>query len=383
MRRPRRPFGDMPAGQVRLVVSPLAHVLCSPSSVVAFLDRRRGEAAQAALPPPAGRVALLPRDAGHALAPVSASRHSARVLAPIQVMPMLRPQVFERYIAPARQRPQFWRLVVGLALVVVFYAGFLALTGLTLRLLMSDAALLGALDRVSRGGDPITLLVLLASFSGLMLGTVVAARLMQGRGLASIIGPWRIALRDFFLGIGLALVAFAPAGLAWSGWSDLTPGLDPALWAALLPIALLGLIVQTGAEEALFRGYMLQQLAARFRSPLGWLILPSLAFGLVHYDPVTMGGNTWLVVASTGLFGLIAADLTARSGSLGLAWGLHFANNVYALLIVSMGGGLDGLALWRYPHPPDAAALRPLMALDMALLALIWLVGRFALRHRR
>ncbi len=53
-------------------------------------------------------------------------------------------------------------------------------------------------------------------------------------------------------------------------------------------------LIQTGAEELVFRGYLQQQLAARFASPLIWMVLPALIFGAVHYDPATAGPNVWL-----------------------------------------------------------------------------------------
>jgi DNA-directed RNA polymerase subunit RPC12/RpoP len=41
-----------------------------------------------------------------------------------------------------------------------------------------------------------------------------------------------------------------------------------------------GVLIQTGAEEVLFRGYLQQQLAARFASPIAWMVLPSAIFAL-------------------------------------------------------------------------------------------------------
>jgi membrane protease YdiL (CAAX protease family) len=147
----------------------------------------------------------------------------------------------------------------------------------------------------------------------------------------------------------------------------------------LLPLALLGVAVQTGAEELVFRGYLQQQLAARFRSPLIWMLVPSLAFGAAHYDPATSGGNLWLIVLATGAFGLAAADLTARSGSLGAAWGFHFANNVAALLVIAVKGTIPGLALFTTPYDATDPVMRGLVVIDIVTLAVAWLLVRRAL----
>jgi len=111
------------------------------------------------------------------------------------------------------------------------------------------------------------------------------------------------------------------------------------------------------------------------------MVVPSVLFGLAHYGPGADPAVIWLVVAATGLFGLIAADLTARSGSLGLAWGLHFANNILAILVISAMAQLDGLALFRVPDGAGAM-LVPLILIDMALLVLVWALCRFRLARR-
>ena len=79
-------------------------------------------------------------------------------------------------------------------------------------------------------------------------------------------------------------------------------------------------------------------------------------------------------------FGLCAADLTARTGSIGAAWGFHFANNVVAILVVSLSGTLSGLALYITPFAAsDTETLVPLLLRDMATTVAIWAAIRFAL----
>jgi membrane protease YdiL (CAAX protease family) len=128
---------------------------------------------------------------------------------------------------------------------------------------------------------------------------------------------------------------------------------------------------------------MQQQLAARFASRWAWMVLPSVIFGLVHYAPAEMGGSVWLIVLATGAFGLIMADLTARSGSLGMAWGLHFANNCLAMLLFTTGEALDALALYRLPFSArDVDVMSGMVALDLLGFVLLWGICRFWLRGR-
>lgn len=287
---------------------------------------------------------------------------------------------FAAYIAPARRYPQLWRLVLGFALFLGVYFSWATGTVYLFALSGGESAVdprTGALDRLS---EPLTVLVLLSSFLGGWLGIWLAARLLQHRGWRSLFGHPPRVLADFVLGAGVML---ALGGGAVLMALPLLPALEPVLpwraWLMLLPLALAGVLIQTGAEELVFRGYLQQQLAARFASRLIWLGLPSALFGFAHFTPGDE--NVWLVVAATGLFGLVAADLTARSGALGLAWGLHFANNVLAILVVSAMPGLDGLALFRLAE--GAGAMTPaLLAADMVLLVLVWGVCALWLRRR-
>lgn len=285
-------------------------------------------------------------------------------------------------VAALRPKAQLWRVVLGLGLVAVIYTLWMFGTGFALWWNHDLARIEAQLAEVGAARDPVSLLILLSTFLGIWLGVWVVMRVLHRAPMASLFGRAPVVLRDFVTGVALMALVGGPLTLAMA---PLMPALvltdDLGRWLTLLPLALLGVLIQTGGEEAVFRGYLQGHLAARFAGRLVWLGVPTLLFGLAHFNGE--GGNAWLVVAATGLFGLIASDLTARSGSLGLAWGLHFANNVLAILILSVTGALDGLALLRLPEGslPDAV-LRPLLLADMALLALVWAACRLWLRRR-
>lgn len=286
---------------------------------------------------------------------------------------------FDTYVAPARAHPQVWRLIAGLALTAAIYVGVIA---------GGFAALSGIFGR-GQGGDrfamlagghtPASVVFLLFSFLAMAAGPLMSARWLHRRGAVTLIGPPGRRRRDFLC---MALVILA----AWlvlfvASWAIRPPeaNLAAATWLFWLPLALVGLLVQTGAEEVVFRGYMQQQLAARFRSPLVWMVLPSAMFGLLHLDPEMHGGDAWLIVAATAFFGVIAADLTARTGSLAAAWGLHFGNNVFAILVLSVEGQIDGLSLFSLALPPGAG-LRTWLVVDIVGLAAVWVLCRRVLR---
>ncbi|MEM7491371.1 MAG: type II CAAX endopeptidase family protein, partial [Pseudomonadota bacterium] len=285
---------------------------------------------------------------------------------------------FDRFVAPARTAPGLLRLFGGVVLAVaIYFVTIVALLGLVVSLAGFEA-LDAWLGQIAIGDTPTAVLLLLATFVGMALGPMAAARWVHKRPARGLFGPGVVA--GFALGTAagttlllVSLLLPAPFEIARNTPSDV-------FWT-FLPLALLGLLVQTGAEEILFRGYLQQQLAARFDHWAAWLVLPSVAFGLLHYDPAGAGANAWWIVVAATLFGLVAADLTRVTGNIGAAWGLHMVNNSFAVLVVALDGTLSGLSWWVIPA--TAAELSPiLIAQDMMVTVIIWLVLRLWIAKR-
>jgi len=168
----------------------------------------------------------------------------------------------------------------------------------------------------------------------------------------------------------------------WNLGAPYVPNLALGTWLMLLPFSLLGVLVQVSAEEIVFRGYVQQQLAARFNSPLVWMVLPAVIFALGHYLPDQAGENALVIALWAGVFGMLMADLTARAGSLGPAIAVHFCNNVAAIVITSLPDDLSGLALYLTPFGmDDVDALRAWLPVDFALMLVSWLAARLAIRR--
>ncbi|WP_368039900.1 lysostaphin resistance A-like protein [Ruegeria atlantica] len=286
----------------------------------------------------------------------------------------------ERLVAPARTRPELWRLLVGLAIVGVvgILLNFL-LFGLVAGLVSVEWA-----QNLLTGASPVALLVLLASFGFITLGVSIAARRLQHRTLSSICGPWREGTWQFvrvfkaLTVLGVVVAILPPYDMG----ATLTQNLALSTWLLFLPFSLFAVLIQTSAEEVLFRGYIQQSLAARFRSPIIWLGVPSILFAVGHYAPGAAGDNALLVAVWSGLFGFLAADLTARSGTLGPAIALHLFNNIVALLFISLPDGLSGLALYLLPYDmSDTGVLRQWLYVDFAVMIVSWLTARVALRR--
>ncbi|MBM9593208.1 CPBP family intramembrane glutamic endopeptidase [Roseitranquillus sediminis] len=289
---------------------------------------------------------------------------------------------FEAFVAPARRQPQLWRLLLGFVAMLAVYA--LSLAGFFggLAFLHGRERALELASRLVEPDAPALALLLLATFAGMAAAPVVVARVLHGRGAGTLFGRAPRVLRDF---VGAAAVVFAFYGLMIGLWAllhDARPNLAPERWLALLPLTVLGLIVQTGAEELIFRGYLTQQLAARFRTPLAWMLLPALLFGVAHYDPTVSGATALILIGGATLFGLAAADLTAVTGSLGAAWGFHFANNFVAIALLATEGTITGLSLYTTPYGIDTGGpVVWLLVADLALIVLAWALCRTVLRR--
>lgn len=289
---------------------------------------------------------------------------------------------FEAMVAPARVRPELWRLGLGMALATLLYLLSLAILAGAVWLLRGPAGLHATLEGFAGAGRPADTALLLFSFVGMALAAIIAARNLQGRGALSLIGPEpRRALADMLRCAGSYGALLLAITLPFMAVTGAEPNLPPGRWLAWLLPGLALLLLQVGAEEMLFRGYLQTQLAARFRRPAVWIVLPALAFGLAHYAPAQSGPNAWSVVAAVGLYGLIAADLTARTGSIGAATGFHLANNAVAILLFSTEGTINGLSLYRTPYAADAEGLAPLMVFDALVMIAGWLLCRRVLRR--
>ena len=286
----------------------------------------------------------------------------------------------ETLVAPARPTAELWRLAAAIILIVL---GFLALNIAYFQTLASLPSWDSLRIELRDGSSARAIWAMLGNFVPLLVVVLLAARLLNGRGLASLTGPFALVWRDFTTVGRLALLLFLVVFLIPSpGGAEPVGNMAFGAWVRLLPLSLLLIFIQIGTEELLFRGYLQSQIAARFASPIAWMVIPSLLFGALHYEPSTYGENAVWLAAWSGLFGLAAADLTARAGNLGPALALHFLNNISAMMFAAMRDHWDGLALYVYPFgPEDTEALRAILPLEGLVILCGWLVARVAIRR--
>ena len=300
---------------------------------------------------------------------------------------MNRPSAYQPhlpYIAPALPSNDLLRLVIGFVLIETGYKfGLQAVDALLIAPGLAD----GYYNGTNRGG----LLLQLFSFGLLALAVGFVTHHLHRRPAWTLIGPPQQAWQDLRKVTGAGLMAFLVIEVAPPFYSYAEGAWNaPFLWLTTLPLAMFALLIQTGAEELLYRGYFQQQLAARFRSPLVWMVVPNLFFAAAHWNNAITTNEALDYVTWAFFFGLAASDLTARSGTIGAAIGFHLANNAFAFLFFNEVGGVDsGLALLLFPSSenllPPSATEAPFpswrLVQELGVMLIIWLSARIAIKR--
>jgi uncharacterized protein len=174
------------------------------------------------------------------------------------------------------------------------------------------------------------------AFATLVAGFVIAVRLVQRKRFGDVIGAWRWSRFSAGLGVWTAcLVAttladflLRPGGFRWSASGET---------GALAVSALVGLGVQTFAEEFIFRGYLTQGLLLATKRPLVASVLSGLLFGALHIP------NGIPQALNAVLFGVVASLIAIRTGGIAFTYGLHLVNNLFgAVVVVSASDVFNG-----------------------------------------
>lgn len=236
------------------------------------------------------------------------------------------------------------------------------------------------LDRAMSGR--LGAIVVLTTVASFWPAVWLALRLVHRRAFVSVLGSTlRIDQSDMWRGFAasiivtlLTIVAF----IAFDGPPDYSK-VNFWNWLVwLLPMALL-ILLQTSAEELFFRGYLMQALAHRFRSPIIWAGLPLLLFTMAHwYDDANASMNAAAMVA-IGAFAASTSLLVYLTGNLGAGIGVHWGNNIVAFLVMTEEGKISSIALSTTqaiadPAWTDAQAFQAAVVGIFSALATIWLL---------
>lgn len=204
-----------------------------------------------------------------------------------------------------------------------------------------DFALIG----LSPAAGLVLMMIPFASGLGALL---LAVRLLHGRRVRDFAtAAPRFRFGRFFIAAGiwmtLGIIADLVSFLIHPGdyrfVFDLTRFI-PVLIAALIMVPL-----QTGFEEFLFRGYLSHALASLFKGRARrWgrilpMVLTGTLFGVFHVaNPEIANYGLLYMLPQYVLMGLLFSVISVMDDGLEAAWGIHWANNLYGILLVSVEG---------------------------------------------
>jgi membrane protease YdiL (CAAX protease family) len=251
-----------------------------------------------------------------------------------------------RYHRLARETPTYawWRLPAAGLLGVVLYLGLtMVLVGIAFAAIAPARGPDGFEDWLDDVGSldltrPDFFVLDMLSLAILVPAVLAALWIVGARPigyLSSVTGR----LRWDWLGRN-AVVAFAVMTVTIVGWLLVGEAVDPTATRAphdvggraVLAIVLVLLVtpLQAAAEEYVFRGYVLQLVGSWTRFATVPVVVSVPLFVAGH------GYDVWGLV-DVGVFGLVAAVVTIRSGGLEVAIAAHTANNTVLFVLDALG----------------------------------------------
>ena len=260
----------------------------------------------------------------------------------------------QTYLQLAQQgKSHGWRYLLGAVLtlslffssttvIIMLLWAYVAVDNNPLTRQASEAAI-AAGTAVVEGVSPLVVYVVYnLAFPFFLLGIYLSVRHLHQRSFLTLITP---AARISWLRIAQGFVVFFLIKTAeillgyWASPESFTINFQLTDFLLFVPFVLVLTPLQTATEELFFRGYLMQGTAARLGK---WaaIILPSLLFMFLHLSnpEVTTQNNPAgalclaLCYLTTAVF---LAWLTVKDNSLELAIGVHAANNIATLLLIT------------------------------------------------
>ena len=240
---------------------------------------------------------------------------------------------------------QWWRWVVGVIVIVVFWQGIGVL-------LIAPAAIVCTVREINSPpwyvcadgelGDSLLVdfVLLMFSFLVALIGIWIVAKWIHKKSLTSITTgrtsfDYGRVLYAALVGLGVVIVVTLLYKLILGVEVTFQ---KPDLWV-FLPVVLIALVltpIQAGFEEVFFRGYIMQGLSLLTRNRIVLALVTSVLFTLPHLlnpEPEAYGFAIYILALMSA--GLVFAALTLLDGGIELAVGYHAINNLFLGLIAN------------------------------------------------
>lgn len=263
-------------------------------------------------------------------------------------------------------KSSLWRYVLGflLSIVVFFVLGGLGMFPLILFVPDYQKSL------------TLNVLAILMAFVIPFIFIPLMVKFLHQRPYWSVAMPkLRFEMWNFFTAFWVSIVVSVVTGLLFSiiGVLPIESNPDFTL-TVLLPVALIGIVgifIQAGSEEMLFRGYF-TQFARRYTSNKYVFIgVPALLFSLPHIANISQLGGGILVLIPYLISGILYGWAAYKTGSLWMALGLHLSNNYTSLVLIGTKGDVLPSAAPFQIEVPGLAVVTVLVAIQSVVIAMI------------
>ena len=153
-----------------------------------------------------------------------------------------------------------------------------------------------------------------------------------------ISGDKRFRFSHFFLGVaGYAVIVglLTTVSLLISSETDITFHFDGSQYFIFVILAIILVPFQTGCEELIFRGYLMQGFGLCTKSKIWPLVITSVSFGLMHsVNPEVFEYGFFKAIPVFIFMGAMLGFFTIVDDGLEFSWGIHFINNFVAFAIL-------------------------------------------------
>jgi len=264
-------------------------------------------------------------------------------------------------------RTAIWRYLLGTFLMLLIFLFLSSFAILPLAILAPDY----------KESLPLSLTGTLLTFVISFLSIPALVKLLHCRPSWSVALPrLRFEGWNFFTAIWVYLLVGAGSTLLLAVVGvmpiETNPGFSLAtLWPVAL-IGLVGILIQAGSEEMLFRGYLTQFVRRFTANPYVFIGIPALLFGLPHIANISQLGGGLVVVVPYAISGALYGWVAYRTGSLWMGLGLHFMNNYSSVLLVSTAGDvLPSAAPFQVGLPSLATGTGVIAAQSLAMAVIL------------
>lgn len=192
--------------------------------------------------------------------------------------------------------------------------------------------------------------VMMLVFVFWLVFTLIFFKSFHGRECLTLIsGDQRFRFNRFFAAAGcysIFILIFAAISIVFHS-DDVTFHFDATKFFVGFVLALVLAPFQTGCEEVIFRGYLMQGFGLCTKSKIWACVIITLLFGLMHSANNEVADYGFLRAMSFYMIiGLALGIFTVINDGIEFSWGIHFAHNFMGFTLFAVEGNEIGSPLF-------------------------------------